>query len=165
MVPLRPAVLFAALFVALAGLAAPGLAQQVAFGGLKADPSLPVEVTSDMLEVNQETGEALFTGNVVIGQGEMRLSAPRVLVVYKQGQRGIERLEATGGVVLVSGPDAAQAERAEYTIDSGVVVMTGDVLLTQGASALTSERMVVNLTTGTAQMAGRVKTILQTGDE
>ena len=43
--------------------------------------------------------------------------------------------------------------------------MTGDVLLTQGASALTSERMVVNLTTGTAQMAGRVKTILQTGDE
>lgn len=165
MVPLRPAVLFAALLVALAGLAAPGLAQQVAFGGLKADPSLPVEVTSDMLEVNQETGEALFTGNVVIGQGEMRLSAPRVLVVYKQGQRGIERLEATGGVVLVSGPDAAQAERAEYTIDSGVVVMTGDVLLTQGASALTSERMVVNLTTGTAQMAGRVKTILQTGDE
>ena len=90
----------------------------------------------------------------------MRLSAQRVLVIYNQGESTIQRMEATGGVVLVNGPDAAEAERADYSIDTGVIVMTGDVLLTQGANALTSERMTVNLTTGTAQMAGRVKTIL-----
>lgn len=134
---------------------------RVAFGAMRADPTLPVEVTADTLDVNQETGEAVFTGNVVIGQGEMRLAAPRVLVVYKSDTDGIDRLEATGGVTLVSGPDAAEAERADYTIDSGTVILTGDVLLTQGRSALTSERAVINLTTGTAQMTGRVRTILQ----
>jgi lipopolysaccharide export system protein LptA len=93
----------------------------------------------------------------------MRLSAPRVLVVYKEGRSGIERLEATGGVTLVSGPDAAESQQADYDIDTGVIVMTGDVLLTQGASALTSDRMTVNLDDGTARMIGRVKTILQPG--
>ena len=66
--------------------AAPVLAQSanVAFGAIKADPSLPVEVTADTLDVNQENGSAEFLGNVVVGQGEMRLSAKRVLVIYNQ---------------------------------------------------------------------------------
>ena len=133
----------------------------VAFGSIKQDTDAPVEVSADQLAVNQEDGSALFTGNVVIGQGEMRLSAPMVLVIYKKVQTGIERLEATGGVTLVSGPDAAESERADYDIDDGTVLMRGNVLLTQGPNAMTSERMTVNLDDGTAQMVGRVRTVLQ----
>lgn len=135
----------------------------VAFGAIKQDTSAPVEVTADNLAVDQNTGTAVFTGNVVIGQGEMRLSATTVKVVYAAGGQGIARLEASGGVTLVSGPDAAEAKAADYDVERGTIVMTGDVLLTQGQSALTSEKMVVNLDDGTAQMSGRVKTILQTG--
>lgn len=137
---------------------------QVAFGSLQQDTGLPVEVTADNLAVDQGTGEAVFTGNVVVGQGAMRLSAKRLLVVYREDTEGIERMEATGGVTLVSGPDAAESERADYNIDDGTIVMTGNVLLTQGPSALTADRMTVQLDTGTAQMTGSVKTILQTGD-
>ncbi|MBY5933332.1 lipopolysaccharide transport periplasmic protein LptA [Tateyamaria omphalii] len=148
------------------GLITPLHAQgtQVAFGAIQQDTSAPVEVSANELNVDQETGEAVFTGNVVVGQGEMRLSAPRVLVIYLEDQAGIERLEATGGVTLVSGPDAAEAQRADYSIDTGLIVMTGDVLLTQGQSAIASERMTVNLEDGTARMQGNVKTILQTGN-
>lgn len=140
-----------------------GLAQgtNVAFGSIRQDTSQPVEVSADTLSVDQETGTAIFTGNVVIGQGEMRLAASRVLVVYSEDQSRIQRLEATGGVTLVSGQDAAEAARADYDIDSGLVVMSGDVLLTQGGNALTSEQMTVNLKTGSAQMQGRVRTVLQ----
>ncbi|WP_146590472.1 lipopolysaccharide transport periplasmic protein LptA [Puniceibacterium confluentis] len=134
---------------------------QVAFGGMTQDTSAPVEVTADQLAVNQADGTALYTGNVIIGQGAMRLAAPRVLVVYGEAAGRIERLEATGGVTLVNGDDAAEAERADYNIDAGTVVMTGNVLLTQGDNALTAETMTVNLDDGTAQMSGRVKTVLQ----
>jgi lipopolysaccharide export system protein LptA len=136
----------------------------VAFGTIRQNTEEPVEVTADALSVDQDSGTAIFTGNVVIGQGDMRLSAPRVLVVYKEGRKGIERLEATGGVTLVSGPDAAESKSADYDIDTGTILMSGDVLLTQGDSALTAERMRVNLKDGTANMSGRVKTVLQTGD-
>lgn len=148
----------------LAAGAAVAQGANLTFGGMQADTSAPVEVTADNLSVDQNANTATFEGNVVIGQGEMRLSAGRVLVVYAEDRSRIRRLEARGGVTLVNGAEAAEAERADYNIDDGTVVMTGNVLLTQGASALSAERMVVNLETGQAQMTGRVKTILQNGD-
>lgn len=148
-----------------ASLSAQAQGTQVAFGAIKADPTLPVEVTADTLDVNQTDGSAEFLGNVHVAQGVMRMTAKRILVIYNQEASGIERMEATGDVILVNGPDAAQADRADYSIDTGVIVMTGDVLMTQGPNALTSEKMTINLTTGTANMVGRVKTILQTGDD
>ncbi|NOD78309.1 lipopolysaccharide transport periplasmic protein LptA [Ruegeria sp. HKCCD4315] len=137
---------------------------QVAFGSANADPSLPVEVTSETLNVNQEDGSAEFIGNVIVVQGEMRLTAERVLVIYNQERSAIERMEATENVVLVSPPDAAEGDWAEYTIDSGVIVMKGNVLLTQGPSVISGDQMNANLTTGKATMTGRVKTILQQGN-
>ena len=147
-------------------LAATGFAQGtgVAFGTIRQDTGLPVEVTADNLSVDQATGKAIFTGNVVIGQGEMRLSAGRVAVVYRSNGDGIASLEATGGVTLVSGNDAAESQRADYSIDTGTIVMSGNVLLAQGRSALSADRMSVRLSDGTAQMSGRVRTILQTGN-
>ncbi|MFZ7090847.1 lipopolysaccharide transport periplasmic protein LptA [Primorskyibacter sp. 2E233] len=152
----------------VAGLPVISAAQQgteVKFGSLQQDTKAPVEVTADSLAVNQKDGTALYTGNVVIVQGDMRLAAPRVLVVYSESQGRIDRLEATGGVTLVSGEEAAEAERADYNINGGTVVMSGNVLLTQGPNALTSQQMVVNLDTGAATMSGRVKTILQQGED
>lgn len=152
--------------IAFLGFSAPVFAQgtQVAFGTITQDSSAPVEVSADELNIDQDTGEAIFTGNVLIGQGEMRLSAARVSVIYREDQSGIQRLEATGGVTLVSGEDAAEAQRADYDIDSGVIVMTGDVLTAQGNNALSADRMTVDLEGGTARMQGRVKTILQNGN-
>lgn len=140
----------------------------VAFGGLKHDNTLPVEITADELTVDQSNGTAVFIGNVVAGQGEMRLTAARVRVQYatQNGQPTgrIDRLFATGGVTLVNGPEAAEAREATYAVGSGEVVMTGDVVLTQGANALAGEKLTVDLTTGTGRMSGRVRTIFQTGN-
>ncbi|MCV2867348.1 lipopolysaccharide transport periplasmic protein LptA [Defluviimonas sp. WL0002] len=136
----------------------------IAFGGIKADTSLPVEVTADQLTVNQTDGTATFSGNVVVAQGEMRLGADEILVEYgPEGQNRIERLIATGNVILTSGPDAAKADSAEYAVDTGEIVMAGSVLLTQGASAISGETLSLNLSAGTGQMGGRVKTVLQPG--
>lgn len=152
-------------FLTLSPLSALAQGANVAFGAIQQDTGLPVEITSDNLSVDQDTGTALFVGNVLIGQGEMRLSAPRVLVIYDEAKSAIASLEATGGVTLVSGPDAAEAERADYSITTGTIVMSGNVLLDQGLNVLSADKMTVQLETGTAQMAGRVRTIIQTGGD
>lgn len=136
----------------------------VAFGGIRADTSLPVEVTADQLSINQTDGTAIFAGNVVVIQGDMKLAADRVDVAYSGEDRTrIERLHASGSVVLVSGSDAAEAEDAVYTIETGAVEMTGNVLLTQGANTIAGQKLVVDLASGTGRMEGRVKTVLQPG--
>lgn len=150
------------LSIALLLAAAPATAQNIAFGGVKADTSAQVEVAADSLSVNQSDGSAVFTGNVVIGQGDMRLSAETVTVEYAEGgQNRIRSLHATGSVTLVSGADVAEAREAVYDVESGNVTLTGDVVMTQGRNALTGDKMVVNLVSGTAQVDGRVRSVLQ----
>ncbi|MFC0200920.1 lipopolysaccharide transport periplasmic protein LptA [Paracoccus rhizosphaerae] len=152
------------LTVLLLTAAGPALAQGVAFGGMRADTSAPVEVSADNLTVDQSDGSALFTGNVVIGQGEMRLSADEVTVEYAaEGQERIRSLTAVGNVTLVSGEDAAEAGQAVYDVDAGSVVLTGDVLLTQGQNVLSGDRVTVDLASGSAQVQGRVRSVLQPG--
>lgn len=154
--------LAAALALLIAAL--PASAQTVAFGGVKADTSAPVEVSADSLSVDQGSGSATFTGKVVIGQGQMRLSADKVTVEYGDSAKSrIRRLHATGHVTLVSGPDAAEAAEAVYEVDSGTVTLTGNVMLAQGQNMLSGNRMVVNLKTGSANVEGRVRSILQPG--
>lgn len=155
-----------ALLALSVGLApAMGLAQgaSVAFGGLKQDTSLPVEVSSDQLSVNQADGTAIFSGNVLVSQGEMRLSAGQVKVEYTADGSGISKMFASEGVTLINATDAAEAREAVYTIASGDVVMTGDVLLTQGNNALSGQKLVIDLKAGTGVMEGRVQTVFQPG--
>lgn len=145
-------------------LALPAAAQTVAFGGIQADTAAPVEVTAESLRVDQDTGEAVFTGNVLIGQGAMRLSADSVTVVYAEGgQNRIRSLNATGGVTLVSGPDAAEAAQAVYDVEKGTVVLTGDAIVTREGSVLAGDRIEVRLKDGTASVQGGVRTVLQPG--
>ncbi|NSX53352.1 lipopolysaccharide transport periplasmic protein LptA [Sulfitobacter sp. 1151] len=141
-------------------MALPAFAQQLDFGGMQQDPNAPVEVVADQLGVNQTDGSATFTGNVLISQGEMRLSAAKVVVVYTEETSDIQSMKASGGVTLLNGPEAAEAAEADYTIESGMIIMRGNVLVTQGANTVSADRMTVNLTTGMAQMEGRVRTVL-----
>lgn len=155
------------LAVALGAAGTQSVAQNatIAFGGLKQDTTLPVEVQADQLSVNNADGTAVFTGNVLVGQGEMRLTAAEVRVKYAADGKAIDQLLAVGGVTISNLADAAEAREAVYTIDTGMVVMTGDVLLTQGASAIAGQKLTLDLKAGTGLMEGRVSTTFVPGGD
>ena len=153
-----------ALFCAILSVASPAFSQtDINLGAINADPTAPLEITSDSLSIDQDTGTAVFLGSVLIGQGDLRLNADRVQVFYNDASGDISRLSASGGVTFVTATEAAEASRAEYDLDAGTLVLSGDVLLTQGNSAISANTMRVNLTNGSAQMEGRVRTILNQG--
>lgn len=130
-------------------------------GGISADPSQAVEISADSLSVDQDSGQATFEGNVVVGQGDLRLAAGSVRVFYDDASGDITRLQASGGVTFVTATEEAEAQSAVYDLAGGTLTLTGEVLLTQGASALAADSMTVNLETGAAQMEGRVRTTFQ----
>ncbi len=150
--------------VYLAVWTGPASAQtNINLGGITADASAAIEISADNLSVDQDTGTAVFSGNVVIGQGDLRLSAGKVEVVYGGTTGQIARLMATGGTTFVTATEAAEANSADYNIESGYLVLKGDVLLTQGASAISADQMSINLGTGNAELSGRVRTVFQQG--
>ena len=159
---------FLSFLIAFALLPVLAIAQgaNIALGTGAFDAGLPVEVTADEFSVDQSSGQAVFAGNVLVVQGEVRLSAGSVTIEYAQDNstpNGISRLLADGGVTFVTATDAAEAQGAVYSVADGTVTMSGDVILTQGQNAISGDRLVVNLSSGTGRMEGRVRTVFSWG--
>lgn len=133
----------------------------VALNGLRLDPNAPIETRADSLRVDRATQSSIFEGNVVIGQGDFRIAANRVVI--SSNGNGISKITASGGVTFTTATDAIEARSAEYSLASGSLVMRGNVLLSQGQSAIMGDRVRINLRDGSAVFDGNVRTILQTG--
>ena len=130
----------------------------------QSDPEASVEMLADRLTVSQTDGAARFEGNLVIAQGDMRLSADLVDVTYLEaGEIGL--LSASGGVLLASPTDSAQADSADYDFVGRQLRMRGNVLLNQGAISLSADFLTIDLDTGGAVMEGRVRTVLPSGSK
>lgn len=155
-------------------LASPALAQEAAkgpFGGFKHDSKAPIEITAESLEVRQADNVAVFAGDVIAGQGTLRLTADKVEVSYDTDQGSnsetgaIQKLVATGKVFLSNGSETAQGASAVYDVVGGLVTMTGDVVLTQGQNAISGQSLTINLNSGTGRIEaspkGRVTTIFK----
>lgn len=126
------------------------------------DTTQPIEITADNLEVRQDDGIAVFSGNVDAIQGTMRLRTDKLNVHYHQkGQKAagsgpsagtISRLDAIGNVFVSSPTETAQGDTGVYDVDRKTIVLTGSVLLTQGKNVLRGSRMVMNLATGVSRV-------------
>jgi lipopolysaccharide export system protein LptA len=110
------------------GLAASAAAQvNIGFGGVAYDSRQPVEVTADNLTIDQATGEAVFSGNVIVHQGDLRMAAGRVRVLYSEtdGRRAVDQVVASGGVLVTRGADAAEGSEARFDVASALLTMAG----------------------------------------
>jgi lipopolysaccharide export system protein LptA len=147
---------------ALMGAAAVAQTQNP-FGGFKHDNTQPIEITADALEVREAERRAIFSGDVVAGQGDLRLTADMLNVWYLEdgGETGaIERVRAEGDVFLSSGAETARGAWADYDVTTGLVTMGGGVTLAQGENAVSGERLTVDLTQGTGRIeGGRVRSV------
>ncbi len=139
------------------------------FGGFKHDSTAAIEIVADALEVRQAENLAIFTGEVVAGQGTLRLTADKLTVTYATEKidttsttdtGAIQHMRADGKVFLSNGAETAQGAWAEYDVASGMIRMGGDVVLTQGDNAISGESLVIDLNAGTGRIeGGRVKSV------
>ena len=151
---------FAATLIGLTLMAGAAAAQDAQpFSTFRQDATQPLEIASDRLGVSQQAATAEFIGNVEVMQGTLTLRADRMTVRYDQESGDVRTLEARGNVLLSSGTEAAEAQSADYDVESGILVMQGDVLVTQGQSALSAQNLRIDLNAGTGDFSGRVRTV------
>jgi lipopolysaccharide export system protein LptA len=140
-----------------AALAAAAFAQPPgsALGGHNTDA--PVDVAADRIEVQDRADRAIFSGNVVVRQAELTLNAARITVAYSNaGGIQIERIDASGGVVLRSPSETARGQFAIYDLNRRLVTLVGGVTLIRGESNVNGGRLVIDLDSGRAVMDGGV---------
>jgi lipopolysaccharide export system protein LptA len=131
---------------------APAAGQQ---SGSSFNSNAPVDIDADRIEVQDRADRAIFSGNVVARQGNMRMNAARVTVAYTNaGGVQVERIEASGGVTLRTPSETARGNFAIYDVDRRIVTMIGGVHLTQGSNRVQGGRLVLDLNSHRAVMDG-----------
>ncbi|HEX2803064.1 MAG TPA: LptA/OstA family protein, partial [Sphingomicrobium sp.] len=142
---MRRAILIA---IAAASAAAAALAQaQEPVSALKGhDANAPVDVTAARIEVQDRADRAIFAGDVHVRQGQLTLDTERLTVAYASaGGIQIQRLDASGGVVVRSPSETARGNFAVYDLERKLITLVGDVQLNRGGSQILGSRLVIDL--------------------
>lgn len=124
---------------------------------VQAAENSPLDVTSERLEVDQQSGHAVFIGNVKAVRGAVTLTAAQADVSYGTSKNSdIDTVVATGNVVIIrEGGDTAKGDKAVYTPASGKLVMTGGtVTLTRAGHTVQGSRLDYDTIAGQAVMQG-----------
>jgi lipopolysaccharide export system protein LptA len=157
-----------------------------AFQGFSADRDEPVKIEANSLEIHDKDSYAVFSGNVVVQQGDSTMRSRELKVHYEGSLRGnqkgkgaagsvpaakaapgqtvmndaaqrIRRLEALGGVVITSKDQRATGDTGVFDMRTNTATITGNVIITQGPNIMRAERLVVDLKTGFSRMEAGTK--------
>jgi lipopolysaccharide export system protein LptA len=116
----------------------------------------PVNFSADRIEVQDRADRAVLAGNVDVTQADLRLRAARVTVAYTNASAlQVQRMIATGGVVVTRGTQRATGDVAVYDLNQRVITMAGRVSLNRNGDVLNGGRLVINLATGLSSVDGR----------
>lgn len=148
----------------LAAIAALAQAQEPVSALKGHDANAPVDVTADRIEVQDRADRALFIGNVHVRQASLTLDTARLTVAYSSaGGIQIDRLDASGGVVVRSPSETARGNFGVYDLNRRLITVVGDVQLSTGGSTIRGSRLVIDLDSGRAVVDGGPAGVGQSG--
>jgi lipopolysaccharide export system protein LptA len=75
-----------------------------------------------------------------------------------QGSQDIRRIEARGGVTVVTKDQNVSGDLGVYDLKAKTITLTGNVVVTQGKNVLHGDRVVVDTTTGNAHVESNATT-------
>ena len=152
-----------------------------ALQGFSQNKDKPIQIEAQQLDVRDKDKVAIFTGNVVVVQGDTTMKCKTLHVFYEQdeskgapskgtmkaaqpgpgGKQGIKRLEARGGVIVIQKEQTATGETGIFEMKTNTVTLEGNakdgVVIAQGTNVLRGERLIVDLTTSAARVEGRAR--------
>jgi lipopolysaccharide export system protein LptA len=142
------------------------------------DKDQPVQIEAASLEVRDKNKTATFAGDVQVVQGDTTMKCQKLVVFYGQevgiaqsgapppdtkpaaapvlggpkGAQNIRRIEARGGVTVITKDQNASGDLGVYDLMAKTITLTGNVVVSQGQNVIHGERVVVDTVTGNARV-------------
>jgi lipopolysaccharide export system protein LptA len=140
-----------------------------AFEGMR-NSDEPIQIEADRLEVTDESGMAVFQGNVSVVQGSTQMRTSSLRVFYSRDAQGnagaggnVRRIEAEGGVAVRSRDQLASADQAVVDMQTQIATLNGNVSVSQGSNIITGCVVTLNMRTNNIDVkpcGGRVKVLI-----
>jgi lipopolysaccharide export system protein LptA len=114
------------------------------------DVNAPIQVASDNFDADLNAKTGLYTGNVLITQGDMKLRADKVRINTVAGKP--DKIYANGNVVFNAPNGTAKGDAGVYDVTPRMITLTGRVILNKEKNVMRGTTLVVNLVTGMAHL-------------
>jgi lipopolysaccharide export system protein LptA len=119
----------------------------------------PIEITADRLDAYNEKKMVVFSGNAVVKQADWVLKTDRLTLYYKKetdkkdksgakelgGTGDLEKIEATGKVIVTQKMKVATSDEAVYFQDSGQIIMTGNPVIREKKNTIKGCKVTIYL--------------------
>lgn len=113
-----------------------------------------IHITSDSLITDNNASYAEFVGNVQAAQGTTLITSDRLRIYYGSSgsskdkkitsQDSVKKIMAIGNVTIRFDNKVAVTEQAEYTTETGVIVLTGaNSRVTSGSNYVSGEKITL----------------------
>ena len=116
---------------------------------LPSDRSQAINVEADKASISKKTGTSTYSGNVVVKQGSMRISAEKLVVHTKHGK--LQMMRAQGGPVEFKQQAKdnkniyASAQTMTYQANTNIIIFEKNAELRQGANKFASNRIIYDI--------------------
>lgn len=119
------------------------------------DSNAPVDYGADRIELQDKQNRVVLSGNVDVRQGDLRLRAARTVVNFSNaGQLQLQRITASGSVVVTRGNEVATGDTAIYDFNQRIITMVGNASLKRDGDTLHGGRFVIDLRSGVSSASG-----------
>jgi lipopolysaccharide transport protein LptA len=126
----------------------------------------PLTIESDELEAYQKQGtrRLLFSKNVRVTQGDLRLTSAELEALYPADSSQPDRLTARGNVILVQGTRTARCDTAIYDRASAELICQGGAVYREGDNRLSGDVIEIDLTTERVRVRGGASVLIEPED-
>lgn len=112
----------------------------------------PINIEADNAKIIEKEGKSIYTGNVILIQGDTRMTADSVTVYSVSGK--LTRITATGKPVryedkgkTTDGDISGEANLLEYYTEDNRILLLDNAKLTQGRTQFSGNRIEYNTAT------------------
>ncbi len=117
---------------------------------LESDSKQPINVEADRASINKKTGTSTYSGNVVVQQGSLKITADKLTVYTRKGK--LDKMQAQGQPVAFSQRTdrnnkniSAIAGRMTFEAVNNIIIFEQGAELSQGANTFSSNRIIYNM--------------------
>lgn len=135
------------------GVAAAASAPDGGLGLSKRDANAPIAWSADRFDADINAKSGIYTGNVIITQGDFHLRADKVRINVAAGKP--DKIYAYGNVVFTAPSGNAQGDNGVYDVGPRLITLNGRVVLTREKNVMRGSTLTVNLLTGEAQLGAK----------
>ncbi len=118
------------------------------------DQREPIDIVSDEVETYTRENRAIFRGNVVVRQKDVTIYSDSIEAVMVKEGKGIDRVIASGNVILQQGERVARCQNAVFDNNERSILLTGDPEVSEGENRVSGETIVVDLSQNRVEVKG-----------